>query len=250
MHELVLTHRDGAVLEIVFNRPDKKNALTLSMYQMLTQALCSAKDDAEINVVVLRGEGDSFSAGNDIQDFLSSAHNPQGVDIILGFLHTLVYFDKPIIAAVQGDAVGIGTTMLLHCDVVIAAQDLRCKMPFVKLGLIPEGGSTLLVPSLVGQRQAFEMMVEGQDIDAEKAMNVGLVNQIVPLTNLLEHVRSRSKAIASLPPHSVKISKALMKKSYIDELHQVIDDEGRLFYERLSSKEAKSAFMKFLQVSS
>lgn len=249
MNDLVYTEQQGAVLEVILNRPDKKNALTLSMYQVLTQTLSKAMDDPEVNVVLLRAEGDSFSAGNDIQDFISSAHNPQAIDIIVGFLHTLVDCEKPIVAAVKGDAVGIGTTMLLHCDLVVAADDLRCQMPFVKLGLIPEGGSTLLIPSLVGQKKAFELMVEGRPFSADKAQKMGVVNQVVSLDELLDLARDRAHALSELPTDSVQISKALMKKPYIEELHRTLDEEGRLFYKRLSSSEAKAAFMKFIQAS-
>ena len=249
MNDVVFTEKQGAVLEVILNRPDKKNALTLSMYQVLTQTLSMAMNDPEVNVVLLRAEGDSFSAGNDIQDFISSAHNPQAIDIIVGFLHALVDCEKPIVAAVNGDAVGIGTTMLLHCDIVVAANDLRCKMPFVKLGLIPEGGSTLLIPSLLGHQKAFELMVEGKGFGAEEGQVMGMVNQVVSRDGLLDQARDRAQALSLLPPNSVQISKALMKKPYIKELHRTLDEEGRLFYKRLSSPEAKAAFMKFLQAS-
>ena len=247
MTNLVLAEQQGQVLEIVFNRPDKKNALTLPMYKQATDYLEGAVDNPSINVVVLRGAGTSFSAGNDIMDFVGSANNPDAIQIIIGFLHVLADFQKPIIAAVQGNAVGIGTTIMLHCDLVVAGEDLRCQMPFVKLGLIPEGGSTLLFPAMVGHRQAFELMVEGAPFDAEKAERLGVVNQVVTNDVLLTEVRARAERLSQLPLNSVKTSKKLMKKEYLQQLHRVMDEEGELFYESLFSPEAKEAFMKFLQ---
>ncbi|KXJ52033.1 MAG: enoyl-CoA hydratase/carnithine racemase [Neptuniibacter pectenicola] len=247
MNEFVLAEQNNDVLEIILNRTAKKNALTLSMYEQLTQLLDSASENPEINVVLIRAEGTSFCAGNDIQDFISVGDGADAIKIIIGFLHQLAECKKPIVAAVQGNAVGIGTTMLLHCDLVVAADDINCQMPFVKLGLIPEGGSTLLFPSMVGHRQAFEMMVEGGPFNAEKALNIGLINQVVTCDILLKSARARAARLALLPSQSVQTSKMLMKKAYLQQLHHVMDEEGSLFHERLYSAEAQQAFMQFLQ---
>ncbi len=247
MKNLVLAEQNGSVLEVVLNRPEKKNALTLAMYQQATDFLRAATEDKSINVVILRGAGSSFSAGNDIMDFVASADNPDAIQIIIEFLHMLASFPKPVVAAVQGNAVGIGTTMLLHCDLVIAGEDLRCQMPFVKLGLVPEGGSTLLFPAMLGHRVAFELMVEGASFDANKAERLGVINQIVPNENLLAQARSRAEMLSTLPQNSVTTSKQLMKKEYLQQLHRVMDEEGKLFYESLFSAEAKEAFTAFLQ---
>ncbi|WP_415889269.1 enoyl-CoA hydratase-related protein [Neptuniibacter sp. SY11_33] len=243
----VLTEKQGSVFEINLNRPDKKNALTLAMYVEMTALLKQAVEDPNVHVVLFRAQGQSFCAGNDISDFVSAANNPNILQDVLEFLHALASFPKPIIAAVHGDAVGIGTTMLLHCDLVISADNLRCKMPFVQLGLIPEGASTLLFPQLVGHRLAFELLVEGRNFDAVKAEKLGIVNQITEPDLLLETARIRAKNVADSPVDSVIAAKQLMKAETLKSVHQVIDSEGALFYQRLLSEEAQKAFMAFLQ---
>ncbi|WP_286236890.1 enoyl-CoA hydratase/isomerase family protein [Neptuniibacter halophilus] len=247
MSILVLSEKRGQVFEIILNRAEKKNALTLAMYAELVALLRQAASDDTVHVVLIRGEGRAFSAGNDIGDFVACAGDQDGISIIIEFLHTLAAFEKPVVAVVQGDAVGIGTTMMLHCDLVMAADDLRCQMPFVKLGLIPEGGSTLLLPQLLGQRKAFELLVEGRRFDAETAESIGLVNQTLAPEKLLETARSRAADLAGMPAEAVKISKRLMKQAYLEQLHRVMDDEGERFYQRLFSEEARAAFSAFLQ---
>lgn len=247
MENLIVSERNGRVLELVLNRPTKKNALSMAMYRQLTTQLEAAEQDKQIHVVLLRGEGDSFCAGNDIADFVQSAADGEALRIIIRFLHTLAGFSKPIVAAVQGDAVGIGTTMLLHCDLVIAADNLRCQMPFVKLGLVPEAGSTLLLPQMLGQRVAFELLVEGVPFGADKACSSGIVNQVTDVDSFLFSARERAEKIAKLPFESVIASKKLMKKSYLDGLQQTIDTEGELFQQRLFSEDAQRALMAFLQ---
>ncbi len=247
MIEQIQVIEHGAVLELVLNRPNKKNALTLAMYTELSQQLVDADKNDNINVVVLRGEGDAFCAGNDINDFVAAVSNPEALKCIVGFLHTIANFKKPVVAAVHGDAVGIGTTMMLHCDCVIAGKDLSCYTPFVKLGLVPEGGSSLLMPQMMGHRQAFELLIEGKRFNADKALNVGLVNAVVENEWLVSETRKRAEAIAALPAEATVTSKALIKKNYLEELHGIMDEEGMMFYERLSSDEARQAFMSFLQ---
>ena len=247
MTAAVLTEKNGSVFELVLNRPDKKNALTLAMYVEMTKALQQVAVDDSVHAVLIRAAGDSFCAGNDISDFVSAAQNPNILEDVLVFLHALARFPKPIIAAVQGDAVGIGTTMLLHCDLVFAAENLRCKMPFVQLGLVPEGASTLLFPQLAGHRHAFELLVEGQSFTAVRAENLGLVNQITGTNELLAAARIRAKKLANSPIESVIAAKQLMKAETLKSVHQVIDNEGGLFYQRLLSEEAQHAFKLFLQ---
>ncbi len=244
----VVTQQNSSILEIALNRPEKKNALTLQMYTKLTQVLQDAALDDNIQVVLLRGEGNAFCAGNDIADFVNAVDNPDTFNIILGFLHTLADFNKPVVAAVQGDAVGIGVTMLLHCDVVIAADNLRCKMPFVQLGLIAEAGSTLLLPGMIGQRQAFELLVEGIPFFAERAQAVGLVNTICAEADLLAAARQRTERVAQLPQNATRNTKRLMKQEYLEQLHRVIDDEGGQFYESMFSDEARQALQAFLSL--
>jgi enoyl-CoA hydratase/carnithine racemase len=235
------------VLQLTLNRPSKKNALTLAMYTELDQQIKAAENNPEINAVIIHGEGDAFCAGNDINDFVAAVNNPDALKCIVGFLHTLASFPKPIIAAVHGDAVGIGTTMMLHCDCVIAAENLKCATPFVKLGLVPEGGSSLLMPQLIGHRHAFELLVEGKPFTAQQALTAGLINKIVENNQLLPETIKRAETIAALPAEATLASKALLKNQYLKQLHQVMDEEGELFYQRLSSNEARQAFMNFLQ---
>jgi len=162
---------DISVLELRLSRPEKKNALTLEMYSTLVNQLEWAAKTDDIRAVCLTGAGDSFCAGNDIADFLSHAHEPDTLAIVVRFLHTLVDFPKPLLAGVHGDAVGIGITLLLHCDLVLAADDFNGRLPFTQLGLVPEGGSSLLLPQTLGQRLAFELLVEGRPFDARRARN-------------------------------------------------------------------------------
>ncbi|MGB0467936.1 MAG: enoyl-CoA hydratase/isomerase family protein [Pontibacterium sp.] len=246
MENLVKQQTNGAVLELILNRPDKKNALTLAMYNELIRLLGDAEENTDVRAVLIRAEGNSFSAGNDIGDFMSVASNPDALSPVIQFLHRIAAFKKPLLAAVQGDAVGIGTTLLLHCDLVIAAGNLRCQTPFARLGLVPEGGTTLFLPQTAGHRQAFELLVEGAPFGAERAKTLGLVNDICEPENLLEQARVRAAGIAALPPEAVQLSKAMLKKTYLEQLHQVLDDEAGLFYQRLFSDEARQAFMAFM----
>ncbi|MBV1788225.1 enoyl-CoA hydratase/isomerase family protein [Marinobacterium sp. D7] len=235
------------IVELRLSRPEKKNALTQAMYGQLVELLSAAAEDSDTHVVLLSGAGEAFCAGNDIADFLNGASDPTQLQIIVQFLHTLVDFPKPLLAAVQGDAVGIGTTLLLHCDLVVAADSLKCQMPFVRLGLVPEGGSSLLITQRLGQRQAFELLIEGRPFGAEQAMQVGLANQIVATAELATAALARATAIATLPPEAVRLSKRLLKEKQREELHRVIDTEATLFAKRLSSAEAQAAFKAFLQ---
>ncbi|MBA4502315.1 enoyl-CoA hydratase-related protein [Marinobacterium marinum] len=237
----------SSVLELRLSRPEKKNALTLEMYSTLIAQLEWATKTDTIQAVCLSGEGDSFCAGNDIADFLTRAQDPDTLGVIVQFLHTLIDFPKPLLAAVQGDAVGIGATMLLHCDLVIAASDLSCRLPFTRLGLVPEGGSSLLLPQILGHRVAFELLVEGKPFDATCAQRLGLVNQIVTPELLHKSTLERAISIAQLPPEATRLSKRLLKAHQQEQLHAVIDQEARQFAARLSSPEAQAAFMAFLQ---
>jgi enoyl-CoA hydratase/carnithine racemase len=249
MSDLVLYTVNDGVAEIALNRSDKKNAITLNMYEQAVSFLEQADADDHVRVVLFRGEGQSFCAGNDIQDFVSGMGSRENLKGVVSFLHQIATYKKPLLAAVQGNAVGIGTTMMMHCDLVIASEDLKCQMPFVHLGLVPEAGATLIIPSMLGQRQAFELLVEGLPFDAKKAQQCGLVNKITEVETYLEVARERAQALASLPNEAVLESKRLMKKQYQENLLTVIDEELEIFYERLFSDEARQAFMAFLQKS-
>ncbi len=250
MSELLQQQHDNGVLELVLNRPDKKNALTLAMYAGLTEALQSAAGNDQVRAVLLRGEGDSFTAGNDLADFVQCAQRPESMQTILDFLHALVDFPKPLLAAVQGNAVGIGTTLLLHCDHVLVADNLKAQMPFVKLGLVPEGGSSLLLPGMLGQRLAFELLVQGGLITAERACQLGIANQQVAPERLYDQALAAAAAIIALPQQAVIQSKAILRAPQRAALHQVIDEEGQQFAQRLTSPEALAVLNGFLNKSS
>ena len=237
---------DACVLELRLSRPEKKNALTLEMYSTLVNQLEWAARTEDIRAVCLTGAGDSFCAGNDIADFLTHAHEPETLDIVVRFLHTLVDFPKPLLAAVQGDAVGIGITLLLHCDLVLATDDFNGRLPFTQLGLVPEGGSSLLLPQILGQRLAFELLVEGRPFDARRAQSSGLVNQILPREQLESALLNRARALAQIAPEAMHLSKQLLREPQRTQLHATIDQEARLFAERLTSPEARAAFTAFL----
>jgi enoyl-CoA hydratase/carnithine racemase len=242
----VLTETRERVVRIELKRPDKKNALTADMYQAMADALRAAEADAQVRVVLIHGQPDCFSAGNDLKDFLErpphGEHSP-----VFQFLAAISTAAKPLIAAVGGPAVGIGTTMLLHCDLVYAAPQTRFQLPFVPLGLLPEAGSSLLLPQLAGYQRAAELLLLGQPFSAEKALAVGIVTDVVPAEELLEYAQDAAAAVAALPPESVRLTKALMKKRDAVDVSARIAEEGRLFRERLGSPEAKEAMAAFFE---
>jgi enoyl-CoA hydratase/carnithine racemase len=199
------------VLQINLNRPQKKNALNQQMYRDLTTALREATYDSSIRVVLLYGNENSFSAGNDLQDFLGAGElNSEHPTV--QFLYQLAQFPKPIIAAVSGLAIGIGTTALLHCDLVYAANNARFQLPFTQLGLCPEAGSSVLLPHLIGYQRAAQYLLLGEAFDAEQALQMGLVNQVVQYNELLALADEKARVLAALPADAVQTSKALLKR--------------------------------------
>ena len=240
----ILTAKFGQVLQVTLNRPEKKNALTPTMYSELSKALIEAKDNFDIRVVVISGAGSAFTGGNDILDFLNTP--PTGADSpVMQFLSVLHDFPKPLIAAVHGNAVGIGTTMLFHCDLVYATADAKLSMPFVSLGLVPEAGSSLLFPRLVGHAIASEIFLTGRDFSGTEAHEMRLVNEIV--SDPLEKAMEVAAAIAEQPPTSVINTKALLKSGQHQAVAMVMEAESELFRIALESDEAQIAFMKFLE---
>jgi enoyl-CoA hydratase/carnithine racemase len=246
----ILSHIDNGVLTLTLNRPAKKNALTKAMYNALTEGLAKASADEAVRVVVISAEGDDFCAGNDIADFAQDLplFQDDGIDHddmpVFRFLKAITFFGKPLIAAVQGQAVGVGVTLLLHCDLVVAADDIRLNLPFLKLGLVPEAGSTLLLPERIGHQRAFAWMALGEVIGAEDARQLGLVNRIAPRAGLDEMVLTMAHRLANLSPSSLRHTKALMRDP--EKLWQVIRAEGTIFRRQLVSPEAQAAFMAFL----
>lgn len=233
---------DG-VIEIRFDRPDKKNALTGPMYRAMTAALADASARPDIGAVLFTGQGDAFCAGNDLKDFMAG---PEGGAAAFAFIQAIAAFDKPLIAAVQGLAVGVGTTMLFHCDLVYAAPDARFIMPFVNLGLVPEAGSSLLAPATLGHAKAAAMLLLGEPMDADAADRAGLVTAIVPAEGLLAHARAKAAALMAKPPQALLATRRLMKGDSA-ALDARMEEEARLFRETLSSPEAQEAFAAFFE---
>ncbi len=241
----VAVTREAARLTLALARPEKKNALTNAMYTALHEALEAAAEDATVGVVVLTGAPGVFTAGNDLGDFM--ANPPSGENSpVFRLLRALVNFPKPIVAAVDGPAVGIGTTALLHCDFVVATPTTRFQMPFVKLGLVPEGGSSLLLPQLAGLQRASEHLLLGEPFDAAEAKAMGLVNRIVPADELLTTANQFADAFAARPREAIRLAKALLRDRQRAELLETLGKEGAVFVERLSSPEAHAAFAAFL----
>ncbi|MBL8385021.1 MAG: enoyl-CoA hydratase [Burkholderiales bacterium] len=242
----IATSRDGGVLCIAFNRPAKKNAITGAMYQALADALKAADADAGVRAVLFEGGADIFTAGNDLEDFMH--HPPSGNDSpVFQFLYNLSHAKKPLLAAVAGAAVGVGTTMLLHCDAVYAADNARFSMPFVTLGLCPEAASSLLLPALCGYQRAAEKLLFGEPFDAAEAREMGLVNKVLPAAELAAFARARAHKLAALPASSVRTTKALMRGTHVKAVEAQMTEEGAHFRKMLSSPEAKEAFAAFFE---
>jgi enoyl-CoA hydratase/carnithine racemase len=248
MSEFVHISREGAVIRATLERPDKKNALTSAMYERLIAAFREASADAGVGALVLTGSHGVFTAGNDIGDFLAAAtqaatSNTQSPGV--RFIRTLATFDKPLVAAIEGAAVGIGTTLCFHCDLVYAAPSARFAMPFVNLGLVPEAGSSLLAPLRFGAARAAELLLLAEPFEAERALALGLVNAIVEPGDLVEHALARAHALAAKPREALLATRRLLRGDPA-ALLQHMDEELRLFHERLRSPEAKTASMAFM----
>lgn len=246
MTEALIHELSDGVLSVSFNRADKKNALTLAMYDALVEQLQRAQDDATIRVVVLRGEGGVFTAGNDLGDFMKNP--PSSMDSPVGrLLAILPKLRKPLIAAVDGAAIGLGTTILLHCDLVYCSARAKFKLPFVPLGLCPEAGSTYLLPRLAGRVRATELLMLGESFTAEVAHEIGLVNRVVEHETLDDVANAAAKKVAALPPASVRLTKQLISQAHADLLHASMEREGGEFLARLRSPEALEAMTAFFQ---
>jgi enoyl-CoA hydratase/carnithine racemase len=227
------------------DRPEKKNALTLAMYTALADALDQADTREDIRCILVAGHASGFCAGNDLNDFLQMAETGGLGAPIVRFLHALASCKTPLVAAVAGQAVGVGTTMLLHCDYVVAAEDAVFSTPFVTLGLAPEAGSSLLMPRLMGHARAFEILAMGHPLDALGAQSAGLVNAIVRSADLESAALAAARKIAALPPQAVRAARALIRGN-AEEIAARIDAEVEVFRQRLASPEAKAAFRAFL----
>lgn len=242
----IILSRDGAVLEIRFNRADKKNAITNAMYGALADAVAGAQRDDGVRAVLFAANGDFFSAGNDIKDFAAQAAGAfDGPRHVVRFLEAVIEAEKPIVAAVQGHAVGVGTTMLFQCDLVYVAEDARLTMPFIDLGLVPENASSLTVVERFGYARAFALLALGEPLSGRDAANWGLAQAALPAGEVEARARAAAQALAAKPPESVRLTKRLMRDRAA--LLARMREEGALFAERLNSPEAAAAFAKFLQ---
>ena len=243
---MIRTETAGGVAHIRFDRLDKKNAITVQMYAQLGAALAAADADKQVRAVLLSGTAECFTAGNDVADFLQAPRDPASSPARALF-DALPSMKKPVVAAVGGPAIGIGTTLLLHCDLVYAAPNARFQLPFVPLAIVPEFGSTFLLPRIAGYQRAAELLLLGQPFDAKKAHEAGIVTEVVPQERLLEHSLQVANTLAALPPESMRLTKRLLKARYAEPLAATIEEETRLFTERLSSPEAKEAMSAFLE---
>jgi enoyl-CoA hydratase/carnithine racemase len=244
MSEAIAVTDDGGVRTIRINRAEKKNALTLAMYADMTGALRESNQNDAIRCIMIAGTPGAFCAGNDITDFLKASGgglDPRAHE----FLHALARRQKPLVAAVNGVAVGVGTTMLLHCDHVVAGSAAVLSTPFIKLGLIPEAASTLLAPMRMGYARAFSMLVMGRPLSAAEAKDAGIVNTIVDPAQVDDVALAAAREIAALPPRTVAVARALMR-SHLEEVIKQIDAESTHFRDLLQSDEARAAFAAFL----
>ena len=237
----VLKSLDEQVLTLTLNRVAKQNAITRDMYQLLADALKEANGDFGIRVVVITHEGEHFTAGNDIFDFLNNPPHEPGSPV-WNFLQEIHNFTKPLLAAVSGNAIGIGTTMLLHFDITIASETTKFSMPFVNLGLVPEAGASLLFPRLVGYQRAAQILLTGEPFGAEQAVEMGLIAGVAE--NPKDEIKKIALKLASQPPNAILQTKALLKSDLHEKVKVVMQAEGELFLRALESDEAQEAFMK------
>src|SRR5258705_7340718 len=242
----IITERSGSILRVELNRPAKRNAMTSRMYVTLANVFNDASKDERIRVVLWHGAGDSFCAGNDIEDFLKNPPGP-GESPQAALMNALVDFDKPLVAAVQGNAIGGGTTMLLHCDFVYAAENAKFQMPFINLALVPEFGSSWSVPARVGPVRAAELIFLGLPFDAKRAADLGFVTQVVSDQSLLATATETARKLAAKPAGALQASKRLLKRSFREQLKAAMKAENEEFSAQVRSDDAKEALTAFLE---
>jgi len=245
MSEFVVVTVEDGIQKLTINRADKKNALTQDMYAVLADSLNDAENNADIRVSVITGTADSFTSGNDLMDFLQNPSQDEEKPVIR-FLHALANIRKPLIAAVNGLAVGVGTTMLLHCDLVYASAKASFSLPFVNLALVPEAASSLLLPKMLGHQRAAELLMLGDTFSPEKALNLGIVNEVVSADKLEQTAMDAAKKLASKAPEALRLTKSLMKGDTKAILSQM-EAEGEIFGTRLTSPEAREAMQAFME---
>lgn len=245
---MIRTETSDGVARIEIARPEKKNAITVAMYQQLADAIAAAHDDATVRALLIHGQPDVFTAGNDLEDFMHNTAREPGMDApVFRFMRALGEADKPVLAAVNGAAVGIGTTMLMHCDLVYAADDAKFSMPFVSLGLCPEFGSSLLLPLAAGYHRAAEKLLLSEPISAEEALEMGIVNRLLPPAEVVAHAQRQAARFKQLPPAAVRTTKKLLRAGWRAAVDKTIVEEAQSFGRLLASAEAKEAFMAFFE---
>ena len=245
MTENIKVRRDGAVLEVIFARPEKKNALSNAMYRAATEALERAHNDPAVRVVLFGAEGDAFTAGNDIADFASAAAGERRDLAAFGFITALGRAEKPIVAAVSGLAVGVGATMLLHCDLVYVAETAMLTTPFVNLALVPEAASSILLPGRIGHVRAFAMFALGESISGPEAFTLGLANKVLPRDEVLPAARAAARKLAAQPLGAIVATKKLMRDR--ERILARMAEESAVFGQRLQTEEAREAFRAFAE---
>ncbi|KJK00217.1 enoyl-CoA hydratase [Ralstonia sp. L16] len=242
----IRTETADGVLTLTFDRLDRKNAITAAMYQTLADALVAAETDPAIRVIVLAGHESVFTAGNDLEDFMKNPPKDESAPVHQ-FLKAISRATKPLIASVSGAAVGVGTTMLLHCDLVYASETAKLSMPFAQLGLCPEAASSLLLPQLAGYHRAADKLLFGEPFDANEARELGLVNRVLPAGELDAFVRTQARKLTLLPPASLRATKRLMKEGATPQIAERMSVEGKQFGEMLRAPEAREAFTAFFE---
>jgi enoyl-CoA hydratase/carnithine racemase len=246
MSEQILYSKDGAIASLRFNRPEKKNAITVAMYQALLDGLNDAARDDAIRAVGIFG-GEVFTAGNDLGDFLAAGAQNHGEELpVIKLIRAMIAFPKPLLAGVKGVAIGFGTTMLMHCDAVVAGRSARFALPFARLGLVPEAGSSVIFPLIAGRMRASWLMLSGEQFGAEEAHHIGLVTRVTDDADVDGAVTTMCGALAELPPKAIASTKRLLKARFADLVERAVSDETAAFGAALQSEEARAAFTKFL----
>jgi enoyl-CoA hydratase/carnithine racemase len=246
MSEQILYGKDGAVASLRFNRPEKKNAITVAMYQALLDGLNDAANDDAIRAVGIFG-GDVFTAGNDLGDFLAAGAQNHGEELpVIKLIRAMIAFPKPMLAGVKGVAIGFGTTMLMHCDAVVAGRSARFALPFARLGLVPEAGSSVIFPLIAGRTRASWLMLSGEQFGADEAYRIGLATHVADDADVDGAVTTMCSALAELPPKAIASTKRLLKARFAELVDRAVSDETAAFGAALQSDEARAAFMKFL----
>jgi enoyl-CoA hydratase/carnithine racemase len=246
MSEQILYSKDGAIASLRFNRPEKKNAITVAMYQALLDGLNDAARDDAIRAVGIFG-AEVFTAGNDLGDFLAAGAQNHGEELpVIKLIRAMIAFPKPLLAGVKGVAIGFGTTMLMHCDAVVAGRSARFALPFARLGLVPEAGSSVIFPLIAGRMRASWLMLSGEQFGAEEAHHIGLVTRVTDDADVDGAVTTMCGALAELPPKAIASTKRLLKARFADLVERAVSDETAAFGAALQSEEARAAFTKFL----